>query len=164
MPYNPTRALELLWLGTQNPSATFRGGQEDAIRHLADGRGRLLVVQKTGWGKSFVYFIAAKLLREQAPQFASEEAKPQRSNYSPARPTGMPGTTVPPDQALFTLVREILVRELAEPKSEAEVAELLAISKPQAKAWLEKLAQEGVLEKVANPVRYRSTKPAGHLL
>ena len=27
-------------------------------------RGKLLVVQKTGWGKSFVYFIAAKLLRE----------------------------------------------------------------------------------------------------
>ena len=29
-----------------------------------EGRGRLLVVQKTGWGKSFVYFIATKLLRE----------------------------------------------------------------------------------------------------
>ncbi len=28
-------------------------------------RGRLLVVQRTGWGKSIVYFIAAKLLREQ---------------------------------------------------------------------------------------------------
>ncbi len=29
-----------------------------------EGHGRLLVVQKTGWGKSFVYFIATKLLRE----------------------------------------------------------------------------------------------------
>ena len=29
-----------------------------------EGRGRLLVVQKTGWGKSFVYFIATRLLRE----------------------------------------------------------------------------------------------------
>ena len=28
------------------------------------GAGRLLVVQKTGWGKSFVYFTATKLLRE----------------------------------------------------------------------------------------------------
>jgi len=65
MPYNPARALELLHLGTQNPSATFREGQEEAIRHIVDGRGRLLVVQKTGWGKSAVYFIAAKLLREQ---------------------------------------------------------------------------------------------------
>ena len=42
----------------------FRDGQEDAIRHVVEGRGRLLVVQKTGWGKSFVYFIATKLLRE----------------------------------------------------------------------------------------------------
>ncbi len=65
MPYNPTRALGLLRLGTQCSTATFRDGQEDAIRHVVDGRGRLLVVQKTGWGKSSVYFIASKLLREQ---------------------------------------------------------------------------------------------------
>ena len=44
--------------------AAFREGQEEAIRHVVEGRGRLLVVQKTGWGKSFVYFIATKLLRE----------------------------------------------------------------------------------------------------
>ena len=66
MPYNATRALQLLRLGTQNPAAIFHAGQEAAIRHIVDGRGRLLVVQRTGWGKSFVYFIAAKLLREQA--------------------------------------------------------------------------------------------------
>ncbi|HEV7928470.1 MAG TPA: DEAD/DEAH box helicase, partial [Verrucomicrobiae bacterium] len=65
MRYDPARALELLRLGTQQPSATFRDGQEEAIRHVVDGRGRLLVVQKTGWGKSFVYFVATKLLREQ---------------------------------------------------------------------------------------------------
>ena len=65
MPYNPTRALELLRLGTKNSKTTFREGQEEAIRHVVEGRGRLLVVQKTGWGKSFVYFIATKLLREQ---------------------------------------------------------------------------------------------------
>jgi len=44
------------------------------------------------------------------------------------------------------------------------VAKLLAISKPQAKAWLAELAREGVLEKVAKPVRYRSAKSAGRLL
>ena len=64
MPYNPTRALELLRLGTQNSNATFRDGQEQAIQHVVDGSGRLLVVQKTGWGKSSVYFIATKLLRD----------------------------------------------------------------------------------------------------
>lgn len=64
MTYNPQRALELLRIGSGRADATFREGQEDAIRHVVEGRGRLLVVQKTGWGKSFVYFIATKLLRE----------------------------------------------------------------------------------------------------
>ena len=32
---------------------------------MVEGDGSLLVVQKTGWGKSNVYFIAAKLLRDQ---------------------------------------------------------------------------------------------------
>src|SRR5258708_6222791 len=66
MPYNAARALELLRLGTQNSTATFRDGQEMAIPHVVDGLGRMLVVQRTGWGKSFVYFIAARLLREDA--------------------------------------------------------------------------------------------------
>jgi ATP-dependent DNA helicase RecQ len=64
MTYNPQRALALLRIGSGRADATFRDGQEDAIRHVVEGRGRLLVVQKTGWGKSFVYFIATKLLRE----------------------------------------------------------------------------------------------------
>ena len=64
MTYDPQRALELLRLGTQQPHARFRKGQEEAIRHVVDGRGPLLLVQRTGWGKSNVYFIAAKLLRE----------------------------------------------------------------------------------------------------
>jgi ATP-dependent DNA helicase RecQ len=64
MIYERDRALELLRIGTGRIDAAFRDGQEQAIRHVTEGRGRLLVVQKTGWGKSFVYFIAIKLLRE----------------------------------------------------------------------------------------------------
>ncbi len=59
------RALELLRQGSGRKDAEFREGQREAIEHVLEGRGRLLVVQKTGWGKSFVYFIATKLLREQ---------------------------------------------------------------------------------------------------
>jgi ATP-dependent DNA helicase RecQ len=65
MLYNSSRALQLLRLGSALKDATFRDGQEEAISHIVEGRGRLLVVQRTGWGKSFVYFIATKLLREQ---------------------------------------------------------------------------------------------------
>ncbi len=64
MTFDRLRAIELLELGSGFPGASFREGQEEAIRHVVEGRGRLLVVQKTGWGKSFVYFIATKLLRE----------------------------------------------------------------------------------------------------
>ncbi len=64
MPYDARRALELLKLGTGQQDARFREGQEAAIRHLVERRGRQLLVQKTGWGKSFVYFITTRLLRD----------------------------------------------------------------------------------------------------
>ena len=64
MKYHSQHALNLLQAGTGRPDAEFREGQEHAIRHVVEGRGRLLVVQRTGWGKSLVYFIATRLLRE----------------------------------------------------------------------------------------------------
>ncbi|WP_456637169.1 DEAD/DEAH box helicase [Bradyrhizobium sp. USDA 10063] len=64
MTYNAEQALTLLRIGSGRADAAFRDGQEEAIRHVVEGRGRLLIVQKTGWGKSFVYFIATKLLRD----------------------------------------------------------------------------------------------------
>ena len=64
MSFDLERAQALLRIGSGRTDAKFRDGQEDAIRHIVEGKGRLLVVQKTGWGKSFVYFIATKLLRE----------------------------------------------------------------------------------------------------
>lgn len=45
------------------PNAGFREGQEEVIRGVLEGK-RTLVVQKTGWGKSLVYFLAAKILRK----------------------------------------------------------------------------------------------------
>ena len=42
---------------------TLRDDQWTAIEALVVQRRRALVVQRTGWGKSAVYFIAAKLLR-----------------------------------------------------------------------------------------------------
>lgn len=59
------RALELLRESLLNPYANFHEHQWESISHLVNRRGRLLVVQKTGWGKSAVYFIATKLLREE---------------------------------------------------------------------------------------------------
>jgi len=49
---------------TGSPAATFRPEQWEAVDRLVYGRGRVLVVQRTGWGKSAVYFLATRLLRE----------------------------------------------------------------------------------------------------
>lgn len=47
------------------PDADFHDGQYEAIEALVAGRRRALVVQRTGWGKSAVYFVATLLLRRQ---------------------------------------------------------------------------------------------------
>src|ERR1043166_5745499 len=55
------RALLQQMLG---PATEFRDGQWEAINLAANRRQRALVVQRTGWGKSIVYFLAAKILRD----------------------------------------------------------------------------------------------------
>src|SRR5215211_120559 len=61
---NVDRAAELL-RQLAGPGARFRPHQLEALRDLVDHRGRVLCVQRTGWGKSAVYFLATALLREQ---------------------------------------------------------------------------------------------------
>nr|WP_246169536.1 RecQ family ATP-dependent DNA helicase [Actinotalea subterranea] len=47
-----------------HPDARLRADQWTAIEALVVDRRRALVVQRTGWGKSAVYFVATALLRE----------------------------------------------------------------------------------------------------
>jgi ATP-dependent DNA helicase RecQ len=47
---------------TADPAAEFCSGQLDAIRDVVVDRARVLCVQRTGWGKSAVYFVATALL------------------------------------------------------------------------------------------------------
>jgi ATP-dependent DNA helicase RecQ len=58
-----TRAAELL-RALAGSGAAFREHQLEAVRDLVEDRARVLCVQRTGWGKSAVYFLAAALLRE----------------------------------------------------------------------------------------------------
>ena len=62
-----TDSAALAWLRVALANATvhFRDGQWEAIDQLVNRRGRVLCVQRTGWGKSMVYFVSAKLMREQ---------------------------------------------------------------------------------------------------
>jgi hypothetical protein len=76
-------------------------------------------------------------------------AKPPTTSFPKLSPRS-------PADELFDAVQNILIRELSKPLSETEVAELLAVSKAQAKAWLKELLQRGVIEKLNKPVRYRA--------
>lgn len=57
-------ARQLLRRALDNRLADFHPGQWEAIDALVNRREKLLVVQRTGWGKSMVYFIATRLLRD----------------------------------------------------------------------------------------------------
>ena len=57
-------ALGLLRRLTGDPASEFRPDQLDVIRRLVGERQRVLLVQRTGWGKSAVYFIATRMLRD----------------------------------------------------------------------------------------------------
>jgi ATP-dependent DNA helicase RecQ len=46
------------------PDATFREGQREAIEAVIDDGARALVVERTGWGKSLVYWIATRVRRD----------------------------------------------------------------------------------------------------
>lgn len=62
---NKEIALNLLRRSLNNSSAEFREGQWEAIDSLINKRKKLLVVERTGWGKSSVYFISTRILRDQ---------------------------------------------------------------------------------------------------
>jgi len=57
-------AVQYLQTALSNPQAEFRDGQWESIEQLLQNR-RILVVERTGWGKSMVYFLATRLLRDQ---------------------------------------------------------------------------------------------------
>jgi ATP-dependent DNA helicase RecQ len=58
------RATELLKDLTGRRNADWRDGQLEAIRTIIEDRANALVVQRTGWGKSAVYLISTRLMRD----------------------------------------------------------------------------------------------------
>ena len=75
------------------------------------------------------------------------EAKPQAAN--PVAPTAST-----PADTLFGAVREVIQLLLKVPMKDAEVATALDVSNAQAKAWLLRLLDEGVIEKQKKPAGY----------
>ena len=59
-----SQARGLLQAAVGREDVDFREGQWEAINAVVNARRKLLVVQRTGWGKSSVYFIATRILRD----------------------------------------------------------------------------------------------------
>lgn len=57
-------AESLLKTAVNDGSARFRDGQWEAIDALSNRSARVMLVQRTGWGKSSVYFITTRILRD----------------------------------------------------------------------------------------------------
>lgn len=91
--------------------------------------------------------------KEPAPGYEVQHEKPQPDTPLPS-PSAATATF--PAEELFAKVRSLL-RQMNTPKTDAEVATELNVSKSQAKEWLQRLVKEGVLEKLSKPTRYRST-------
>ena len=68
--FDRNEAKALLEAGTGNPRAEFRDNQLEAIQSAFASGSRTLVLQRTGWGKSFVYFISIKMLRNRGEGIA----------------------------------------------------------------------------------------------
>lgn len=62
---NKADGLKLLQKALNNFHAEFREGQWEAIDSLVNDKKKLLVVERTGWGKSSLYFISTRILRDQ---------------------------------------------------------------------------------------------------
>lgn len=96
------------------------------------------------------------LLEEQPTAEASEELSPltKESLASTKDIKKFEHAEATPAEVLFTAVRAAIQQLLSTPMNDAEVAVALNVSNLQAKAWLQRLIDEGVLEKQSRPLRY----------
>jgi ATP-dependent DNA helicase RecQ len=128
------------------PEALFREGQWEAIRSLVDpdlGAGRQLVVQRTGWGKSIVYFLATRMLRDRgrgATLIISPLLSLMRNQIAMAERFGLRACTInSANTDVWEAAREALLRD--------EVDVLLVSP--------ERLANQGFLESTLIPIADR---------
>jgi predicted Rossmann fold nucleotide-binding protein DprA/Smf involved in DNA uptake len=66
---------------------------------------------------------------------------------------------ITPAEMLFSAVRQSMQKILIRPVKETEVAAALDVSNSQAKVWLQRLVEDGMVEKTTRPVQYVLRKP-----
>ncbi len=95
-------------------------------------------------------------LRETAPPMPGQDSLSVAPIASPPSPPAVQATAVA--EQLFNTVRAALPRQLGHGMTEPEIADVLQVTKGQAKMWLTRLLAEGCIEKVkkTKPTKYRS--------
>lgn len=86
------------------------------------------------------------------PESAALAALAPEANLGAARPMAITPST--PADTIFAAVRGVIQLLLKSPMKDAEVAAALDVSTAQAKAWLQRLVHEGVIEKQKKPAGY----------
>ena len=95
----------------------------------------------------------------QSDQAPANDAPPAQAATPPAVELG-PGDGLTPAEKLLAVVEGLLLPYLAEPRTEADIAEALDVQKPQARVWLKRLVDDGRIERLSRPVRYREATPS----
>ncbi|QXL83199.1 DNA-processing protein DprA [Comamonas sp. NLF-1-9] len=90
---------------------------------------------------------------EESPPVRPEAVAPTDDAEEPPQPESNPA------EMLFAAVRAAIQQLLSAPMKDAEVAAALDVSNAQAKAWLQRLVEEGVIEKQKKPASYILKQP-----
>jgi len=97
----------------------------------------------------------------EAPSTEKSEPTPEPAAKASATPEAPPKPSSPtvtapatPADTLFSAVRDAITLLLKAPMKDAEVATALDVTTAQAKAWLQRLVDEGAIEKQKKPAGY----------
>jgi predicted Rossmann fold nucleotide-binding protein DprA/Smf involved in DNA uptake len=148
--------------GRGNSALIHHGGVPWPNPQCGDELARLLVTALESVAAEPKQETLAFALREQPSPYQAKSKEPVPTLPEPEKIVNE--TKLSSAQTLLDAVGKILKCELTAAKTETEVAELLDVSKSQAKAWLTKLVEDGQLRKTVKPVRYRTTGIADRLL
>lgn len=97
--------------------------------------------------------LGPKLTEDALAPLPFAEAIPRAPALAPSPGPEAPPPPAGPAEELFATVRSLMAR-LDGPRTDVEIAEALNVSRPQAKEWLARLVEEGVLAKSSHPIRY----------
>ena len=122
-----------------------------------DALGSLLDASPEAAPASDLASLPCEVREDQDP---AEDTQPTPALAAPALAQPGCGNDLRPAEKLLARVRELLSEYLDEPRSEADVTQALDVQKTQASGWLKRLVADGVIERLSEPVRYRTADAA----